>query len=205
MIPLEPTHYYHVYNRANGSEKLFLTKNNFIFFQAKYKKYVAPFVTTYCYCLMPNHIHYLLQVKSIEAISQHLAESALKDGSKLLLKFQSDPEKFISKQFSNLFSSYSQSFNKQQHRMGSLFMKNYKRKPVNDELYLKKLVHYIHNNPVEARLCDKPEGWSFSSYNSIVTCSCESEKQVIDWFGDVENFKAFHRLPPTFKENFSKV
>lgn len=148
---------------------------------------------------MPNHIHHLIQVKSLAEISEYLTALDAKNGSKSLGKFQADPGKFISKQWSNLFSSYTQSFNKQQMRMGSLFMKNFKRKPVKDELFLKKLVHYIHNNPVEARLCDKPDGWMHSSYNSILAGNSESDKQVIDWFDNVDNFRAFHRLPPTLE------
>jgi putative transposase len=199
MIPLEPTHYFHIYNRANGSDELFLTKNNYLFFLARYRQYVAPFMNTYCYCLMPNHVHYLVQVKSIDEISEHLAIIDAKKGSKEETKFRSDPEKFISKQWSNLFSSYTQSFNKQRFRMGSLFMKNFKRKPINDELYLKKLVHYIHNNPVEARLCDKPEDWAHSSYRSVLSGNSELDRQVIGWFDNPDNYIAFHRLPPTLE------
>ncbi len=199
MIPLEPTHYYHVYNRANGSEKIFLTKNNYVFFEAKYKHYIGPFVKTYCYCLMPNHIHYLIQVKSIEEISLYL-ESMETNGEQLVVKFKTDPEKFISKQFSNLFSSYTQSFNKQQFRMGSLFMKNFKRKHVKVDSFLKKLVHYIHNNPVEAGLSDSPEGWMQSSYNAILAGHSECAQEVIDWFDNAENFRAFHKLPPSLDD-----
>lgn len=197
MIPLEPTHYFHVYNRANGFEKLFLTPTNYNFFLTKYKLYVSPFAETYCYCLMPNHVHFLLQIRSAKEISEWLSGSDEKRDKNSLEKFHADPEKFISKQFSNLFSSYAQAFNKQQNRMGSLFMKNFNRRPVTDEVYLKKLVHYIHNNPVEAGLCDGPEGWVQSSYNRIVRNDSSFTKgpEVISWFDDLAGFQAFHRLP----------
>jgi REP element-mobilizing transposase RayT len=52
-------------------------------------------------------------------------------------------------------------------RKGSLFMKPYKRKKIEDEAYLKKLVHYIHCNPVKASLVKRPQDWKHSSYKII--------------------------------------
>lgn len=204
MIPLEPTRYFHVYNRANGFEKLFITASNYSFFLGKYKLYVSPYAETYCYCLMPNHVHFLLQIRSEEEIEAGLLNAEKEQGTGPLEKFRAAPEKFISKQFSNLFSSYAQAFNKQQRRMGSLFMKNFNRKPVTDEVYLKKLVHYIHNNPVQAGLCKSPEGWVPSSYSRIVNndLSFTKGQEVVSWFDDLENFQAFHRLPPSLEDSW---
>jgi putative transposase len=199
MIPLEPTHYFHVFNRANGFEKVFLSPGNYIFFMEKYRKYVVPYVHTYCYCLMPNHFHFLIQIKSIDEISDWINKSEpAQTRARELEKFHSDPEKYISKRLSNLFSSYTQAFNKLNHRMGSLFMKNFKRKPIRDESYLKNLVHYIHYNPIEARLCEHPEEWMHSSYGRIIRSDSTLVKadDVVEWFDNLENFKAFHSAPP---------
>jgi hypothetical protein len=109
-----------------------------------------------------------------------------------------DCAKFLSKQFSNFFSSYTQAFNKVHSRKGSLFMKNFKRKRINDEKYLLKLVHYIHYNPIEAGLAINLEEWKFSSYNTILSNKgTKIEKQkVIDLFSDKANFIAFHKQLP---------
>ena len=80
----------------------------------------------------------------------------------------------VSNQFGKFFNSYAKAFNKQESRKGSLFMKNFKRKKITDEKYLRKIVHYIHYNPVESALCEKPEDWRFSSYKAII-----SEKQTM--------------------------
>ena len=37
---LQPDTFYHIYNRANGSEKLFITDENYVFFLRKYKEYI---------------------------------------------------------------------------------------------------------------------------------------------------------------------
>ncbi|HRP60464.1 MAG TPA: transposase, partial [Vicingus sp.] len=57
---LETKCYYHIYNRANGSEKIFLNEENYLFFLQKYIEYIHPIAETYCYCLMPNHFHFLI-------------------------------------------------------------------------------------------------------------------------------------------------
>lgn len=61
---LIPEYYYHVYNRANGNELLFLNDENYRFFLQKYFEYISPIANTFCYCLMPNHFHFLIQIKA---------------------------------------------------------------------------------------------------------------------------------------------
>lgn len=199
IIPLEFERYYHVFNHANGWEKIFYSPENFRFFLQQYRKYLLPYVDTYCYCLMSNHFHLLIQVKSKQEIVAHLSkDNDLKNREKNLKKLEATPDEFISKQFSKLFSSYTQALNKQTGRMGSLFMKGFKRKPIEDEKYLKKLVHYIHHNPVEAGLCGKPGDWLHSSYRSIIGREAQWIKcdEVINWFSGIEDFAEFHRLGP---------
>ena len=186
MIPLETNKHYHIYNRANGNEKIFLNDDNYLFFLSKYKKHIDPICDTFSYCLMPNHFHLLIRFKDDFLIEQ-------------LMNFnnKNDISTFLSKQFSNFFSSYTQAFNKQQNRKGSLFMKPFKRKEIKDEVYLKKLIHYIHLNPVGAGLCSKPNLWKYSSFNAIVSDKRTNilKSDVINYFDDLENFHFIHTQP----------
>ena len=72
---LEPENYYHIYNRANGSEKLFLNEGNYLYFLQKYNFYISPIADTFAYCLMPNHFHFLVRVKTIPQTSDVLKTS----------------------------------------------------------------------------------------------------------------------------------
>jgi REP element-mobilizing transposase RayT len=188
---LEPDGFYHIYNRANGNEKIFLNTENYSFFLNQYSKYLGNLIETYSFCLLPNHFHLLVKIKSEQEL-----KTIIDEASKTT---EWDSAKFLSKQFSNFFSSYTQAFNKVQGRRGSLFMKNYKRKRINDEKYLLKLVHYIHYNPIEAGLAINLEEWKFSSYNTILSdkgTKIERQK-VIDLFSDKANFIAFHKQSPS--------
>ncbi|WP_114783869.1 transposase [Botryobacter ruber] len=62
-IQLEPDKFYHLYTRGNNKETLCRNKDDYYLFLQLYRKYLTPFVHTYAYCLLPNHVHFLVQVK----------------------------------------------------------------------------------------------------------------------------------------------
>ena len=47
-----PNQYYHILNRANGSDVLFREEDNYFFFIDKYRKHLHPVVETLAYALM---------------------------------------------------------------------------------------------------------------------------------------------------------
>jgi hypothetical protein len=71
---------------------------------------------------MPNHLHLMVKIKSEEALKQAYINF---QAAKNIMPIHIIPlpqEKlsfFISKPFGNLFSSYTQVFNKQQNRKGN--------------------------------------------------------------------------------------
>ncbi|MCH7400295.1 transposase [Belliella kenyensis] len=202
---LYPEGTYHIYNRANGSEQMFLSEDNYGYFLSKYNGYISRVSNTLCYCLMPNHFHFLVRIKG----EKDIIDEILKKGgasAKTLQGFRTlegfDRQKiissFLSLQFSHLFNSYTQAFNKQIGRKGSLFMHPFKRKLIQDEKYLRKLIHYIHYNPIEAGLTKSLEGWKYSSYNAIVSRSETrlQREEVLGYFDNLENFIYCHKSPP---------
>ncbi len=182
MQPLEFDCTYHIFNRANGNERLFLEEENYRFFLERTKLYLSPVSEILAYCLMPNHFHFLLRFKNVSKINQ----TDLK-----VKKLQDIP----SRQLSKLLNSYAKSFNKKYNRKGSLFMRNAGRVKVEDEQYLFKLFNYIHFNPVVAGLAKKPEDWKYSSYKAIISQfeTFVERDWVLEIFGDLENFKYHHK------------
>jgi putative transposase len=172
---LQPDTFYHIYNRANGSELLFLRDENYLFFLRKYEEYISPICHTYCYCLMPNHFHFLVRIKSEKEIEQFfnkkVSASKTLQGFKTLegLAKQNSISKLLSQQYSHSFNAYTQAINKQDHRKGSLFMHPFKRKKITDSKYLLNLVKCIHYNPIEAKLASGLSNWKFSSYESLIS------------------------------------
>lgn len=184
---------YHVYNRANGADNLFVEEINYYFFIERIKKFLYPVSRIYAYCLMPNHFHFLLETKKEKQIE-------------MLPKYQNyeRPGLFISKQFSNCFSSYTQSFNKRYNRKGSLFMKNFKSKAILSDSYLNNLMAYIHANPINHGYCNTYEDWKFSSFIDIAYDEklLVGSDEAIKFFDSKEAFLQFHEFHLSSKRAF---
>lgn len=181
--PITLGNFYHIYNRGNNGENLFHTNENYNYFLKLYKKHILKIAKTYAWCLLKNHFHFLVEVKSEEEIN---------------FSFPAESQKLINKPsqpFSNLFNAYVQAIIKQNNRHGSLLETPFKRKRIDDEKYLKNLILYIHNNPVQHNFVEKVEDYKWSSYNSIISNkeSLIERERVIDFFDDKENFIFSHR------------
>ena len=55
--------YYHLYNRVITGSNLFNDEKEYLIFFKRYDKYFRNYFTTYAYCLIPNHFHFLVKVK----------------------------------------------------------------------------------------------------------------------------------------------
>ena len=181
---------YHIYNHANGHENLFREKDNYRFFLQQWDKYISPIAKTYAYCLMPNHIHFLIKTRSIEEVRMNFGFEDVKPFG----KFEAF-QKLVSKQFSNLYSSYAQAFNKMYNRKGSLFSPNFKRKEITSEEYLKTLVCYIHRNPIHHGFCADFKEWEHSSYHAYLSDKPSKIKRtyILGIFDGKENFIEAHQ------------
>lgn len=87
------------------------------------------------YCLMTNHIHLLVQEDSIS----------------------------ISKIMHRLGSSYAYYYNNKYGHSGHVFENRFKSETVEDDIYLKTVIRYIHQNPVKAGLSSSADTYQWSS------------------------------------------
>ena len=196
-IPLESDSYYHIFNRAIGNEKLFKNESNYFYFLKKFKEYINPIANVYAYVLLPNHFHFLVEIKSKEAIYVRYKElETKKEFPKNVLEKDLDYEKFVMQQFSNFFNCYTKSFNKKFNRKGALFIDYLKRTLIHNEDYLKNIIRYIHQNPIHHKYCNRLEDWKFSSYNALVSNKFTSlqREDVLNWFEGLDNFIFEHTI-----------
>ena len=54
---------YHVFNQGNNKQPIFFERENYLYFLRKMRKYLRPNADILCYCLMPNHFHWLIVPK----------------------------------------------------------------------------------------------------------------------------------------------
>ncbi len=138
---LAPGVLYHVIVRGNQRQKTFLTETDCQIYLERLGRYGKRLdVIVYAYCLMPNHVHLLVETKS-------------------------EP---LSKFMQGLQQSYTQYFNRAHRKVGHLFQGRYRAIVCDKDEYLLTLVRYIHLNPVRAKIVRKPEQYEYSSHRAYV-------------------------------------
>ncbi|MBL0342861.1 MAG: hypothetical protein IPP71_19440 [Bacteroidetes bacterium] len=80
---LKPNKLYHIFNHANGKDKLFKEERNYPFFMKKIEKWILPCCDIHAYCLIPNHFHFAMKIKSEKELSTIFEEKISKKLSKL--------------------------------------------------------------------------------------------------------------------------
>ncbi|MBR2648344.1 MAG: hypothetical protein IKD55_05860 [Sediminibacterium sp.] len=195
-LMLLPSQFYHLYNHANGSEDLFREEKNYHFFLEKVGKYLSPYMKIYAYCLMPNHFHLVIRIKEEKELCEMLSKS-----SSFKKLSETDQIKYmynkISKSLSNLFSSYTQSYNRIYQRRGSLFMPNFKTNDIEDDLAFCAITHYIHANPVHHGFVKDIREWRFSSFKALHSDKLTRLERdyVLNIFGNKQAFLNYHDKP----------
>ena len=158
-MDFKPHHLYHVYNQGNNRQAIFNNKEDYHTFLDLAVRDINKAASIVAYCLMPNHFHFLIG-------TDERVETTVQQGGIIL-----DP---LSNVFRRLLSGYARVFNKRYNQSGSLFRQKTKVKCLTDEQYNTRThkdagygfncFHYIHQNPVRAKLVNSLNEWEFSSY-----------------------------------------
>ncbi len=159
----EPNNIYHIYNRGNNSQPIFFEHKNYTFFLGKIQHHLCPLVDVLAYCLMPNHFHLLVSVPEYSYSECDLESHSEFKGLE------------TNKNIGIILSSYTRAINKKYNRTGSLFQSKTKAKNVsnsNQQAFI--CFHYIHQNPLKAKLVNKMQDWEFSSYRDYSDLSNKS-------------------------------
>ena len=189
---LEYGRYYHVYNRGINRQNIFFEARNYGYFLKLYAHRLGPVADTYAYCLMKNHFHLLIRIKTEEEQEQTWLETQncqVSETWQLLNPTQ---------QFSNFFNSYAKSINKAYNRTGSLFQKRFGRIEVDSDEYFIHLVTYIHQNPQKHGFVADFRTYPYSSYRAMLSTLPTRIKrnEVLAWFNGTETLKQHHHTSP---------
>lgn len=207
--PFVPGEIFHVYNHANGFENIFTEEDNYRYFLEKCTG-VCDVVDMLAYCLLPNHFHLLVKVKSKGDLANfYMAKKNLtvKDIHRLGGLDKLDFHTIVRQPFSNFLGGYVTAFNRRNGRNGSLLQQNTKRKVVGTTSYFANAIHYIHYNAVHHGFVSKLENWPHSSYHAYLSDKPTrlARDKVLGWFGGLENFKTFHQSKPSDDFDFDII
>ena len=164
-----PTQYYHVMMRGNNKEKIFLTPSQKMYFlECIEAQEDEGLKDIAAYCVMDNHVHLVVK-------------SELMDLSDSLKKIN---------------TRYAMNFNSMHERIGHVFQGRYKSEVIYDDKYLQNVIRYVHNNPVKAKIVDKPKDYKWTSYNEYTKTNkiiSSSQKDfIISCYNGLNKFINFH-------------
>lgn len=188
IIPFVNGQYYHIYNRGVEKRTIFETsRDNSRFIKTmcyyqlegpkpklsqffKYQIFKPNFdkkiVEIICYCLMPNHFHFLLKQLKDTGITE-----------------------FIGK----LSNSYTRYFNTRNKRVGPLFQGEFKAVLIESDEQLLHVSRYIHLNPLVSYLVKDLNLYKWSSYVEYVSENkgiCD-KKDILAFFKSPKHYKQF--------------
>jgi putative transposase len=129
---------YHVITRGNQKQNVFWEPADFLRYLGILKKAKHKYhVRIYGYCLMPNHVHLLIEVVSARSMSGFM---------------------------SWLNRGYTAYFNTKYAKVGHLWQGRYKSKPIVKGHYLITCANYIEANPVRAKMALDINDYAWSSH-----------------------------------------
>ena len=130
---------YHVVQRGNNREPCFIEPENYQFYLQLWEELSKRYgVSVHAYCLMTNHIHFLVTP---------LREDALSNTMKVV------------------GSRYAQYINLKYQRTGTLWEGRHRSSLIQSDRYLLTCYRYIELNPVRASMVEHPSEYKWSSFH----------------------------------------
>ena len=69
--------FFHVYNRGNNKEDIFIEDKNYSYFLKLIKDHLLGVAEIYAYCLLKNHFHLIIRIKDKGLLKQNNTRSDL--------------------------------------------------------------------------------------------------------------------------------
>ena len=153
---------HHITQRGNYRQTVFNSDEDFDNYLQLLRKYSEKYaLKIWAYCLMNNHVHYVAVPMKGDSLA---------------------------KTFNTLHMMYSKYFNQKSGANGHLWQGRFF-SCVLDEPHVYAAVRYVENNPVRAKMIDKPEEYKWSSAgshvdkhpDSVLAEGCYLTEIITDW------------------------
>ena len=134
--------YYHVISRGNQKQDVFIQDSDFEKYLGLLKHYKRRYkFSLYAWCLMPNHVHLILEVNKPSELARVIQ---------------------------GLNLAYARWFNKKYNKVGHLWQGRYKSMIIQKDKYVLDCINYIEMNPARANIKQTPLDYTWSSFRSRV-------------------------------------
>ena len=129
---------YHVINRGNNRQAIFLDEDDFRLYLGLLYRYKVKYdFKLFAYCLMTNHVHLLIQTTAKATVSQIMQ---------------------------SLTNAHTRHYHYKYKTSGHVWQGRFKSPIVSDDQYMLKVMQYIEENPVRAGMVNNVCDYKWSSY-----------------------------------------
>ena len=131
---------YHIMVRGNQKQATFIEEPDFIKYLSLLRHYKRKYgFKLYGFCLMPNHVHLILEVKKACDLSKIMQ---------------------------GLNQTYTIWFNEKYKKVGHLWQGRYKSMVIQKDKYMLTCIEYVELNPLRASLSKSPFDYAWSSWQA---------------------------------------
>lgn len=157
------TDIYHVIQRGIDRMLIFREADDYQMFLNLLRLEANKSFEVYCYCLMDNHVHFIVRSDNLSFYIHHLA------------------------------SIYAMWFNHKYERHGYLFQDRFKSEAIEDEGYFLRCFRYILKNPVKAGICKTVAAYRWNSYQAYFSKNMPwiTTQFQDSYFDSKEDFQSF--------------
>lgn len=181
--------FYHIFNRGVEKRQVFSTETDYKHFLQTiyYYQFVGPkpkfstykrfrskdfdkkpkMVEIICYCLMPNHFHFLIRQLENGGIQEFIRKS---------------------------INSYTKYYNTKYQRIGPLFQGEFKATVIETDEQLLHVSRYIHLNPYASNLVKDLKDYNYSSFPYFVGLKKDSiciKEPILNYFKNSKDYETF--------------
>ena len=159
---------------------------------------MGDFFDVWSYCLLPNHTHHIVKIKSTQAIAEWINQLTLPNRTIAMKRFLAAPDNeayfdsMIERQMNSFLVSYANYMNNRYERKGGLFQKPFKRIHIEQESHLQQAVIYTHANAQKHRIASHYKEYPYSSYWPLVRQNASATMAVMAFFKGRGNFILLH-------------
>ena len=153
---------YHITARGNHRNNIFRDEEDFEIYlkiiEGTFEYYDYQYELI-CYCLMTNHIHFMVKTKE-----KHIS--------------------FFMRRVNGIYARY---FNNKYNYIGHLFQERYYSELIENDAQALEISRYIHLNPVKAKMVQCAEEYKWSSYSMYIGMKKECiicSQRILNYFKD---------------------
>ena len=147
---------YHIIARGNNRQRIFRENEDYEKYLSLVRKYKRKYkCRIFGYCIMPNHIHFVLETANKERLIS------------------------IMRSLQRAYTSY---FNRKYRFFGHLWQGRFKSKIILKDRYLLDCIAYVEANPLRANMISSLHDYRWSSYRVRVL---NEKNDIIDELGDI--------------------